>query len=268
LKNLDAYKLKWIAIVAMVVAHVPYIFWDVLPMPLNLILGIIGGLTFPIMAYFVTEGYRHTSNIKKYLLRLLIFGIIATPFHMIVINFPTLNIMFTIILSLLVLMVYDRLKSRVLFWVLFAVIVAPLSFMYFKHYAFGVLMVVLFHAIKDEKKRRVIPPTIAGVCWILLGLFGVWGIRLQQAFYGAEVWEQMLLDSGGGIVRSYDLMMSAEFMMAAAGMGVFFIIAGFLLSQYNGERGKKSKWSKWLFYVAYPLHFAVLIVIAWFMGLV
>ena len=265
MKNLDAYKLKWIAVIAMVVSHMPYIFWDVLPMPLNLTLGVIGGLTFPIMAYFVTEGYRYTSNIKKYLLRLLIFGIIATPLHMVVINFPTLNIMFTIMLSLLVLMIYDRLKSRVLFWAFFVVIVTPLSFMFFEHYAFGVLMVVLFHAIKDEKKRRVIPPLVAGIGWILLGSLGTLGIMAQRAFYGAEVWEQMVLESGGGIVRSYDLMLSAEFMMAAAGMGVFFIIAGLLLSQYNGERGKKSKW---LFYVAYPLHFAVLIFIAWLIGLI
>ena len=268
MKNLDAYKLKWIAIVAMVVSHLPYIFWDVLPRPLSMIFGPIGGLTFPIMAYFVTEGYRHTSNIKKYMFRLLLFGLIAVPFHMVVIDFPTLNIMFTILLSLLVLMLYDKLESPVLFWLLFVVIVTPLSFMFFEHYTFGVLMVVLFHVIKDEKKRRIIPPIVAGTGWILLGLLGVLGIHMQEAYYGAEVWQQMVLASSGGIVRSYDLMMSAEFMMALVPFGLVFFAAGFLLSQYNGERGKKSKWNKWLFYVAYPLHFAILVLIAWFMGLV
>jgi len=243
----------------------PYIFWDVLPMPLNMIFSIVGGLTFPIMAYFVVEGYRHTSNIKKYMLRLLIFGIIATPLHMIVIDFPWLNIMFTIILSLLVLLLYDKLKPRKLFWIIFVVAVTPLSFMFFEHYAFGVLMVVLFHAIKDERKRRIIPPIVAGSGWIILGLLGVRQTYMLKASHTAEEWQQFLLERGGGIVRSYDLMISIEFMANTAIFGVVFFVAAFLLSRYNGERGKKSKW---LFYVAYPLHFAILIAVAWIIGLI
>ena len=73
-QNLDAYKLKWIAIIGMILNHVAIALREVVPFGLQFPLYAVGGLTFPIMAFFVVEGYRHTSNLKRYMLRIFIFG--------------------------------------------------------------------------------------------------------------------------------------------------------------------------------------------------
>ena len=70
IKNLDAYKLKWIAIIAMALNHMVIAWWAAIPLWLAFPMYAVGGVTFPIMGYFVVEGYKHTSNFKKYILRL------------------------------------------------------------------------------------------------------------------------------------------------------------------------------------------------------
>lgn len=80
--GLSSFTIKLIAIVAMTLDHMAwggvefYSVWGQL-------LHIIGRLAIPIMSFFIVEGYFHTRNLKKYALRLLIFGIIsAVPFYM------------------------------------------------------------------------------------------------------------------------------------------------------------------------------------------
>ena len=41
------------------------------------ILRIIGRLAFPIFAFMITEGFIHTQNLKKYILRLFLFAVIS-----------------------------------------------------------------------------------------------------------------------------------------------------------------------------------------------
>jgi len=86
--KLDAYKLKWIAIIGMFFNHMVVTWWDILPIWLAFPLYAAGGLTFPIMAYFVVEGYRHTSSLPKYILRILLVGVIALPFHILALAVP------------------------------------------------------------------------------------------------------------------------------------------------------------------------------------
>ena len=73
-KKLNANQLKIIAIIAMLIDHVALSF---LPSQTVLyqIMRAIGKITMPIMCYFIAEGYYKTSNIKKYLLRLILFSL-------------------------------------------------------------------------------------------------------------------------------------------------------------------------------------------------
>ena len=81
-KPLTAFHLKVIALVIMVVDHTAAAL-EIIPMPLNTFLRRIGRIAFPIYAFLVAEGCRHTRSREKYLLRLGVFALISEiPFDL------------------------------------------------------------------------------------------------------------------------------------------------------------------------------------------
>ena len=144
--------------------------------------------------------------------------------------------MFTIVASLLVLLMYDKIKSRILFWVLFVIVVVPVLFIAFEWLFVGILTVLLFYIIPGEGARRVISPVVTGALWIVM------------SFTMPE------MEGVAGLMANPDFL---PFVMASISIGCF--VAAFLLKHYNGQRGKRMKW---LFYVIYPVHLAVLAAVA------
>ena len=250
--KLDAYKLKWIAIVGMALSHIYYAFPELIPFPLAMVLSAFGGVTFAIMAFFAVEGYRHTSNLAKYLGRLLIFGLIATPFHFLVIAMPNLNILFTIILGLIVLVLYDKIKIKVLFWLLYIIVIIPIATFYFEMMFIGVTMILLFHIIRNESARRIVPPLVSMALWLVLGAFTLWSISMNALLPVAE-----------SPFRNAHFTASADFMMMLIPFGIVCGLTSILLKGYNNERGKRMKW---FFYSFYPAHFIVLAAIGIALG--
>ncbi|MCL2426875.1 MAG: conjugal transfer protein TraX [Oscillospiraceae bacterium] len=252
--KLDAYKLKIIAIVGMILCHATVAWWGILPPILRFPMYAAGGLTFPIMAYFIAEGYKYTSNLKRYILRILIFGLIALPFHILTITlpvggglimaYPFLNIMFSIVVSLLVLVMYDKMKIKALFWVIYVVVIVPLSFVLLEWYFIGVTMVLMLHIIKNETARRVVPPIFAAVLFFVMALW---------SSGGAEMLAQQFADAG---IETNALAANTDFGPVMMTFSIGILAAAFLLLGYNGKRGKRMKW---LFYIIYPLHFVVLL---------
>ena len=259
MQNLDAYKLKWIAIIGMVLSHMAITWWEIIPTWLALPMYASGGLTFPIMAFFVVEGYRHTSNLKRYFLRLLMFGLIALPLHILALGipmgganptvYPLLNILFTIILSLFVLILYDKIKSRILFWILYIILIVPFS-MLFEWWFIGVTMVLLFHIIRNESARRIVPPIFAGVLHFGLALSSMIMVGMVPIEYMDLLPPGVVFDPGFVRIMPFFI--------------VGCLLASLLLFNYNNERGKRMKY---LFYVIYPVHFAVLVGVALALGL-
>ena len=84
--------IKIIACITMVLDHIKYVYEP----STNFATLYLGRISFPLFAFLLTEGYVHTSNIKKYAKRLLIFGIISQIpfmlFRMHVGNWIMLNI--------------------------------------------------------------------------------------------------------------------------------------------------------------------------------
>lgn len=71
-------QLKILAAAAMLLDHIALAF---LPQTgaAYFMLRFFGRITGPVMAYFVAEGYRYTSNVKRYALRLFAFSLVAWP---------------------------------------------------------------------------------------------------------------------------------------------------------------------------------------------
>jgi len=259
LLSFDAYTLKWFAVIAMIANHVAIAWHTILPFGVLLPLYAIGGLTYTIMAYFVVEGYRYTSNLKKYISRLLIFGLIAQAAHPMVLGVTSLlggiflNIMFTIILALIVLLMYDKIKIRFLFWLLFIVACAISLFM--DLYFVGVLVPLLYYAIKKEGVRRTLPGIIAGIIFGLLSTAPLLGYMALRNAPGREQDAYNFLYHSG---------FTREFLMVMPFFGLGCFLGAILIKNYNGDRGKPAKW---LFYIAYPLHLAIIAGISLALGL-
>jgi len=259
LLSFDAFTLKWIAVIGMIANHIAIGLAPVLPLVPLLILYAAGGLTYVIMAYFVVEGYKYTRNLKKYIGRLFLFGLIAQAFHPTVLGVTDilktgffLNILFTIILSLLVLLMYDKIKIRILFWLLF--VVACVIAMFMDLFFVGVLVPLLYYTIKKESRRRTLPGIVSG---IIFGLFGLLSAITPFIYLttGEMAYDMQNIIEGTG--------MTPELMLATPLFAIGCFLGAILIRNYNGERGKPAKW---LFYVVYPVHLAVIALIAVLLG--
>src|SRR4030065_495614 len=83
--------LKIIGIVTMAIDHIGLILY-----PEVILLRVIGRLAFPIFAWYLVQGYMHTSSLKKYALRLGIFAVaIQAPYYFVT-HLSNLNILFTL----------------------------------------------------------------------------------------------------------------------------------------------------------------------------
>jgi len=257
--SFDAYTLKWIAVIAMILNHIGIAWHPILPTWILLPCYAIGGITYTVMAFFVVDGYRYTSDLKKYMLRLLLFSLIAQAFHPMVLGItqllpgPFLNILFAILLSLIVLFMYDKIKTRALFWLLF--IVACVASLYIDLYFIGVLIPLLYYTIKKENMRRTLPGIISGTVFLVLGLLSTLSILYLQNTPGMEQELQHMLESMG---------MTMDLVIATPTFAIGCFLGAILVRNYNGERGKPAKW---LFYVAYPLHLAIIAGVAVALGI-
>ena len=124
IRILSGAKLKLIAMISMLADHVnksliyPYLTLNrgFLAFVSNLF-DIIGRIAFPLFCFFVVEGYFKSRNRRKYLLYLLLFGVISeVPFDMFTtasfFNMSWNNVMFTLALVLVTVWIIDILKGK------------------------------------------------------------------------------------------------------------------------------------------------------------
>ncbi len=108
---MSAYVLKLIAIITMVFDHSGYLIYGHLSW-----MNFVGRIAFPIFAFQISEGYIHTHNLKKYIVRLIIFAIISQVpyawFGYCFFSKMSLNIIFTLILGLLSISIYEFILSK------------------------------------------------------------------------------------------------------------------------------------------------------------
>lgn len=117
-------QLKYIAFISMLIDHVnnalitPMLDGSGFLLYLSNIFSILGRIAFPIFVFFIVEGFFKTKNRKKYLLTLIVFGIISeVPFDMFTsktfFNPYWNNMMFTLALCLITIWIIDVLKEKI-----------------------------------------------------------------------------------------------------------------------------------------------------------
>jgi len=242
--SLNAFSLKLIAIIAMGVQHTTRVLWEYLPLNLVYSLYIFRGLTFPIMGFFLVEGFKRTTNVKKYILRLVIFAAIAQVPYTLAFGFYQLNIIFSLTLGLVLLVLHKKLyveeQKKGQFVLAFIILLIGASII-FEGSLFVPLMVFLIYIIKDEKKRIIFP---------ILGM-AIFEFMNTLILYILPA--EMLIAISE--VAQLEVMLMQHFFVFS--IGAFLAIP--LLLMYNGERGKRAKY---LFYAFYPGHLFILFLIS------
>lgn len=154
--------IKIIAMISMLIDHIalciPYIWMhqDVYRIMRN-----IGRIAFPIFCFCIIEGYYHTSDVKKYILRLFIFALISeVPFDLAVnsggifgINHQ--NVFFTLCIGLCMIYIVDNASSGILMK-LFAIGAACLTARMLRtdYDMFGIIQILTFYVFKKQQNRK------------------------------------------------------------------------------------------------------------------
>ena len=98
---------KILAMLIMLIDHIGMVLF-----PDIVILRIIGRLAFPIFAYFAAEGCLHTSNIKKYLLRMSICAAVFQIVQWFVCKTWTPSVVWTYALAVLFVIIHKWAKQK------------------------------------------------------------------------------------------------------------------------------------------------------------
>lgn len=236
--DLSAATLHILAMAFMLMDHL----WATL-LPAQEWLTCVGRIAFPIFAFMAVEGYFHTHNLKKYLLRMLIFAVISeVPFDLMYGGtwfYPVhQNVIWTLMMGLagIHLMETVRKKKSTFVYILVSAIVVILggllgTLSMVDYYGIGVLTVFIFYFFRGRK------------WWCLLGQ--------MLALYWVNV--ELL----GGLMYPIRLF-GMEFELCQQGLALLALLPIWL---YRGRQGYHSKPFQYFCYAFYPIHMLVIVLV-------
>jgi len=112
LPSLSGSKLKVIALVSMVTDHCAYYLMEHDTL-LYEVMRCFGRIAFPVFAFLIAEGFRHTRNRMKYFLQLLGFAVVSeVPWYLLNGADGTHNVLFTLALGVMALAAIKALKKE------------------------------------------------------------------------------------------------------------------------------------------------------------
>ena len=192
-------------------------------------LNYIGRISFPIFCFQIVQGYIHTHDVKKYILRLSLFAFISQIpfmfFYNVVFNSFAINVIFTLLFGLITILIYDKYNKFVGFcsFIFLGTIAEVCKFDYG---FFGVFIIFMFYLLRNKKLIMSIVFVLSVILKYSIGLIK-YGIPFSYLFAN----------------NTYSMLMYFT----------CFAIIPILL--YNGKKGKDAKY---LFYIFYPIHLLIL----------
>ncbi len=183
---LSGFSLKVIALITMTIDHVGLVLF-----PKIVPLRAIGRIAFPIFAFLLVEGYLHTKDLKKYLLRLFLFALISeVPFDLAFygksIHFTHQNTLFTLTVGLLAVFFLDHFRYQLPGIALAAVCALAVHFGEMDYHTGGVLLIAAFFILRDKPLiKLVFTSLLLLLLYNPIEAFGIIGILLTY-FYNGE----------------------------------------------------------------------------------
>ena len=240
-KGLSRDRLKIIAIIAMVIDHFAWGFVD-FHTPLGQVLHIIGRLTLPIMCFFIAEGFRKTSDLKRYIHRMVGFSVVsALPFWYFFKEQYGYrqNVIFDLTLGLIMLTVLEHKEIKKPAKVVLAAVIFALSIVLGGWPITPILFILSFYYGQTFARKAMwfIISDVATIASLAVFIY-LNGIYHFMPGIDSWVWQDKLYFLG-------------------------FILALPLLKTYNGIRGRDVG-GRFFFYVFYPAHFILLTMLRYF----
>lgn len=171
--SLSRNQLKLIALVAMFADHFT---WLLLPganeSPLAIGMHLFGRLTAPIMWYFIAEGMIHTRNRERYLLRLLVFGLVSMGAYQFAFGIPMLGAILPLFSGAAMVYLLDKVENRFV-----AVVAIVALYVLTQNGDFGVVapLAILRMAQRDTKKSKLIELAFAMIAYLIFRSWMNWG---------------------------------------------------------------------------------------------
>lgn len=270
-------ELKLLAMIAMILDHM----WLFLP-NLPYFFHWIGRLAAPIFLFCCVEGYIHTSNKKKFFIKIYSLSVFMGLMNLVLeSNDIRVNFIRTILLTLTIIFIIDKFKEKnknaklyLFLFIIYQTIISIAS-----------IYLSSFTEITDNVLHLILSITNSiffldgGIIFVLIGvsmfIFRNNKLKISISFIVLTFIYVILFNSSFLLRINYlinnDLL---EFLFSVCFTGIFgadliiitsdllfgnpqwmMIFSLFFISLYNGRRGKGFKH---LFYIFYPLHIAVL----------
>ncbi len=267
-RGITGFTLKLAALAGMTANHVAHVFIAQLPVFAAEALYWLGGLTFPIMAFLLVEGYRHTSSVLRYLARLLAFAALSQAPFTLLFGW-TGNIFFTLAIGLAVVWIWDAAPARAAGPA--ALAVGLVLSLLCDWAILGPTMVFAFWRLRTHPRGILLTMLIPFATMAIPAAFGIAeAFAMANGGGSGSSAPGTELANVAGFLASFQQFSDAtrmaglplEFTNAlltqVCQLGyalVGFTLATVLLLRYNGRRGRPLKWA---FYAYYPVHLLVI----------
>lgn len=234
-EGLNSNQIKTIAITAMTIDHLTWLFypgcqkiWWVI------LLHMVGRLTAPIMWFFMAEGFHYTKNVKKYIFRLFVFAIVSHFAYNFAGGIPFIpsgmfnmtSVMWSLAWSVVIMLIFttDKLQQwiKIVLTILICLITFPSDWS-----TIATMCPVYLYLNRNNFKKQAFT------------IF-IWSLMYSIIYF-------IFIDKIYGIIQMCTLLSLP------------------ILKQYNGKRGNYSG-MKWFFYLYYPAHLFAIGIIRVLMG--
>ena len=224
--------LKIIALVFMFIDHAGKMCFPAVPE-----MRMLGRIAFPIYAWCMIVGFHYTRSVPKYLLRILITGLVSQPLYMLALNhtWKQPNIFLTLFLGLCALWGIREKKYLSQIWAPAAAMAAAI--LASADYGWrGVLLFIMLYAVQESRP---------GIAAVMVSYFLFWGssYSITKSLFGLPI----NMDALPAVL--------SQPLSAFLRMETYALLAlPFILIPFK----KDLKLPRWVGYALYPAHLAAL----------
>lgn len=152
----------------------------------------IGRIAFPIFCFLLIEGFLHTSDRKKYALRLLIFAILSEiPFDLAAQNqlfdLTSCNVFITLLLGLLTIWAMDQFREKYYIQIPIALLGCLVAYLINSDYDYrGIILIILLYIFRYDRSMQAIAGSIS-LYWEWQAIFAFIPICMYNGKRGRNI---------------------------------------------------------------------------------